>query len=71
MVNNAKTMRCDLCGKIIVIDDAEGPLRQPFINVEKIKNVWMPNMNTHVCISCKRKYVRGGGVAKDWRKPDA
>lgn len=70
MVNNAKAMRCDLCGKIIVIDDANEPLRQPFIDVEKIKNVWMPNMNTHVCISCKRKYVRGGGVAKDWRKPE-
>ena len=50
------------------MNDVDEPLKQGRIGEEELKKAWMPNEYTHVCIACKRKYVRGGGVAGDCRK---
>ena len=68
MLTRAEALKCDLCGKLVAINCEETPLRVATVAEEDLKKVWMPNNKTHVCITCKRKYIKGGGVAKDWRK---
>ena len=70
MIVRAEVLRCDLCGKTIVVDLEKGPLYNGHIGDEHLKNVWMPNTKTHVCIGCKRKYTKGGGIVKDCRKEE-
>lgn len=68
MITRGEILRCSLCSKVIAVNDVDEPLKQGRIGEEELKKAWMPNEYTHVCIACKRKYVRGGGVAGDCRK---
>lgn len=70
MINRGEILRCNLCQKVLAVNDENGPLVQGRIQEDQLKKVWMPSVGVHICKACKAKFKRGGGIPKDIREEE-
>ena len=70
MINRGEILRCNLCQKVLAVNEETGPMVQGRIQEDQLKKVWMPSVGVHICKACKTKFKRGGGIPKDIREEE-